>query len=41
MKIHDTQTLPDCDLGGLVDELKRLWEKIEEVNDHDLRQSTY
>lgn len=41
VNIHDTQSVTECNLGGLEEELKNLWAKIAEVNDHDVRQSTY
>ena len=41
MTIHDTQIVPECSLGGLDSQLRNLWLKLDEENDHDLRQSTY
>ena len=41
INIHGDQELPECSLGGLEKELRDLWTKIDQLNQLDLRQSTY
>jgi hypothetical protein len=39
--IHENHNVLNCSLGGLDDELRALWKKIDALNSLDLRQSTY
>ena len=39
--IHGQQEIPECSLGGLDEELQNLWKKIDQLNQLDLRQSSY